>query len=332
MSRAEPFVCLPENRFALTAVESWANARKAPAPVYLYGPSGVGKSHLARHGLRLLAARKPTLRVVHQDASEFAAEFADASSRKEIARFQAEHRDLECFILEDVHALEGRPETQQQLLAALDDLAPLGCRMLWTSRKSPGELQDFSKKLTDRFHQGVTALLRLPNAESRKTLIEHFAHAHELPLTPALAGSVARRMPVSPRELLGIVVQLETRSRAAGRAIDPVLLRQVLSGAVAPRSLRLEEVARAVARHFQVTLTELRSPERSRHLMIPRHCGMFLSRELTDEGLAAIGEFYHRNHSTVVHACDSVRAHAADDAALRSHLAQLRQTLGAAPA
>src|SRR5882724_7226816 len=116
-----PFLVLPENRFAFEAVASIGEG--APRPIYLYGPSGVGKSHLARHAVRLFLSRRPQARVEHITAAEFAAEFADASSRRAIPLFQTATREFDMFVIEDQQILDRRRETQQQLLALCDELS-----------------------------------------------------------------------------------------------------------------------------------------------------------------------------------------------------------------
>src|SRR5579872_2942576 len=133
-----PFLVLPENRFAFEAVSPIGEG--TIRPVYLHGPSGVGKSHLVRQAVRHFLTRQPAARVQHLTAGEFAAEFSEASSNRTIALFQSATRDFDLFVLEDLQVLDRRPETQVQLLALYNDLTAAGCQVIWTSRNSPGDL------------------------------------------------------------------------------------------------------------------------------------------------------------------------------------------------
>src|SRR5438552_722183 len=213
-----PFLVLPENRFAFEAVSSIGEG--TPRPVYLYGPSGVGKSHLARHAVRLFLSRRPDARVQHLTAGEYAAEFADASSGKTIPLFQSATREFDVFVLEDLQVLDGRSQTQHQLLALCNDLTATGCQMIWTSRNSPGEMNGIDRKLLSRFRGGVVAHLRPLELDSRLRLLKHFAELQHLALPADAAEVLAAGMDVSPRELWSFVGRLDAHSRQHRRSVD----------------------------------------------------------------------------------------------------------------
>ena len=197
-----PFLVLPENRFAFEAISSIGEG--TPRPVYLHGPSGTGKSHLVRHAVRSFLSKRPDARVQHLTAGEFAAEFADASSAKTISLFQSATREFDVFVLEDLQALDRRPETQVQLLALYNDLTAAGCQVIWTSRSSPGDLGGFLKKLVSRFRGGVLAQMRPLELESRIRLLNHFAAFQHLALPADAAEVLAAGMDVSPRDLWAV--------------------------------------------------------------------------------------------------------------------------------
>lgn len=331
LSAAEPFLVLPENRFAYTAVTAMTGEAGSAVSrrLYIYGPSGVGKSHLARHCARLMLRRRHDAQFRQIIASQFAAELAEAASDRTIPEFQAGFRKLDLFILEDLHSLEGRAETQRQLLSFLDELSAGGCQIVWTCRKSPGELANFLPKLVNRFHAGVTALVRLPSQESRVCLIGHFAKCRQVPLPPDAARLLAEALPVSPRELLAAVVQIEASSRLKRVPIDRAYVQKFLAHEVRPQGIVLADIARAVAQHFDLAVGALRSRGRVQGQVLPRQCAMFLSRELTDSGLVQIGRFYgNRDHSTVVHSCNRLKSLLSEDPTVRLHLNQIRNALG----
>lgn len=327
----EPFVVLPENRFAYTAVTSLSEApsRGRPRAVFLYGPSGVGKSHLARHAVRLVTRAEQSVRCRIELASEFAAQLADAAANEAIPEFQRAARKLDLFVLEDLHALEGRKETQQQLLSVIDELVATGCRFVWTCRKPPGELVNFLPKLVNRFHAGVTSLVRLPGPESRLTLLSEFVSSRQIFIPKELVEKIAEQLPYSPRELLATVTRLAREAQSRKRPLDSDTLRKFLRHEVPPPTVSLADIARAVARQFGLSVSQLRARTRVQRLVLPRQCAMFLSRDITNKPLVEIGKFYgDRDHSTVVHACTRLRELVSDDPVTRSHLAQIRDALG----
>lgn len=327
-SPADSLLVLPENRFAHAAIHAEPPART----VFLHGPSGAGKSALAAQAVDRLLAVSPKARVQHWTGSQFAAEFAEASSNRTIPLFQSLTRRFDLLVLEDVQALEGRPETQVQLLSLTDELLATDCRILWTSRKSPGGLARFLPKLVSRFRGGVLARMRLPGRDSRRLLIEHFARERRISAASAALDLLAEELAVSPRELLGVIEQLAALARHDRRPIDLELARKFLAHEPPARRLTLDDVCRAVARQFGTTVAELRSVKRARTAALPRQCAMFLARELTGSGMQTIGRYFGgRDHSTVVHACHRLAELLESQPDLRTQLDQARYALGAGP-
>lgn len=330
----ETFLPLPENRLAVAAVEEFF---ETPAPrsgrlVYLSGPSGCGKSLLLREFLRQdpSKTRKPNSAML--TASEWAAEFAEASQNQTIDHFQEKYRSLELLILEDVTSLSGRRESQNQFQAVLDEILSSGGRVLLTATQPAGGLDRFSRRLVNRFHGGVTVSISLPDFDSRVQLLQHFAAARQIPLPTAVAELVSHALPVSPRELLAALIQLETLARRQNVSLTPTLAEHFLNQETMPQPATLSEVAKAVARQFDVPLSGLRGKKRAQGVVLPRQCAMFLARELTDQSLLAIAQFFgRRHHSTVVHACKRMESALHSEPALRQHLAQIRTALGAHP-
>lgn len=323
-----PLLVLPENRFAFEAIS--AIGAGGP-PIFLYGPSGIGKSHLARYAVREYLARHPQARVQHLTAGDFATEFAEAAARGTIPLFQAATREFDLFVLEDLQALAGRTETQIQLLALYNELHAAGAQIVWTSSAAPGELPQFLRKLVSRFRAGVLACLRPPGPASRERLLAHFASHRQVPLPPEAARALAAGLAVSPRELWAALGQLQALARHERRPVDRDLVELYLQRDVAMPRPRLEDIARAVARQFGVTVGELRSRKQSRQFVLPRQCAMFLARRLTDSSLEKIGKFFgQRDHSTVIHGCRQLARLVPQQADLRLALSQIESTLGIA--
>ena len=323
------FLVLRENRFAHAALTTEIDSETHKRTVFVYGPSGSGKSHLTAHAAQLHEAHTPDLRIRQWTAAEFAAEFAESSSNKTIPLFQSLTRQIDLMILEDLQALEGRPETQIQLLSLTNELLANGSQIVWTSRKSPGELVKFLPRLISRFRGGVLAPIRFPGPASRQALLEHFAKSRQIGMTPSAVKYLASELAVSPRELQAAVLRLAAVARQERRSIDSDLVRKFLAHDLPPPKLKLTDICRAVADQCGTTATDLRSRRRDRRSALPRQCAMLLARELTRGNLAGIGKFFGgRDHSTVVHSCQRLKALLESDADLRSTLNQIRHSLG----
>jgi chromosomal replication initiator protein len=151
-------------------------------------------------------------------------------------------------------------------------------------------------------------------------------------LPRSIAELLANALPVSPRELLAAVIQLETLARRQHSPITLTLAEYYLNQETMPQPATLSEVAKAVARQFGVPLSGLRGKKRAHGVVLPRQCAMFLARELTDQSLLTIAQFFgRRHHSTVIHACKRMESALHSEPALRQHLAQIRTALGTQP-
>lgn len=327
----EPFLILAENRFASTAVSQFTASGTATTRemIFLYGPSGTGKSHLASCAQGKLLKEQPLAHSMLLTAGQFAADFASASAENKIPEWQAGLRHCDLFILEDVHALEQRPEAQQQLLSLIDDLRHEAVPIILTSRKSPGELRGFPSRLVNRFHAGVTALLRLPAQASRSQLLQHFSRLQQLPLTETAVQLLAEQLPISPRELRASVSQLALESRHTQSALNLDFVRRYLRRETPPPTRTLAEIVQVVARHFGISPAQLRARNRTQACVLPRHCAIFLGRELTACSLLEIGRYFGgRDHSTILYACRKVEQSRHQEPEIGLHLGQIRSQLG----
>jgi chromosomal replication initiator protein len=328
---AEVFLLLKENRFAFAAIRSLLRTEMPTAArvVYVYGPSGVGKSHLVRQFLRETRRMKRPLQPALFNAREFAYDGDTTPTPATTDELDEQLQGL--FVCEDVGHLENRFESQRRFITMLDNLRRSGGRCLLTGSNSPAGLRNMLPRLVSRLHGGVCAAVKPPDCSSRARLVAHFACTHQIPLPAEVSQLIAEAMPVSPRELLATLMQLDVGARLRGLAIDTGLARRLLAGDVKPPPVTLPQIARAVARQFGVSVSALRSPKRSPAQVLARHCAMLLAREMTDESLLAIASYFGRsNHGSVAHACNRMKKLLPDNPALRQQLTLVRQELGSA--
>ena len=315
----QPLIPIAEQRLARSVLRRLLNSTTDDKGrlLYLAGPAGCGKSALLAESFRELpSSQVPPLQLT---AAEFAAQLAEASSNQQVPDFQERFRSVSVLACEDIQAIKGRPETQRQLLAAIDDLLAHGSDVIVTSTRLPGQLESFPAKLVSRFRGGTVIAIKPPGPESRTVLLQLFCRLRHMSISRDALALLAESLDVSPRELAGIATQLSELRRSLKRADAEEFLRDKLP----TKSVTPLTVARAVAREFGVTLPALRSSRRSQALVLPRQCAMWLSRKLCQVSYPELGAFFERQHSSVIHAVRKLEARLDKEPALRQRLARL---------
>ncbi|MDB5388508.1 MAG: Chromosomal replication initiator DnaA domain protein [Planctomycetaceae bacterium] len=325
---ADGFLNLTENRFAYQTLIGLGSAELGISSphVFLYGPAGTGKSHLLRAATQELAAANPTWRTLILTAADFAARFTEAAETKAFRGFRKQFQHLELLIMEDLQAISGRPEPQRQLVTAWDDALAHQCRLVVSCRSGASEAGGLIPEIVNRCHGAVQAPLRLPALTSRRQLLEHWTKP--LNLAPEVIPFIAEQFVVSARELQGLAIQLKSLAQTRKGVLDLDFVRQHLLGLHPRTAPSFSEIAKCVARQFQITLADLRSKSRQPGLVLPRQCAMYLMRQLTDASLKTIGEFFGgRDHTTVLHACQKLQSVLPEQADLRQDLAKIQNQL-----
>lgn len=330
----EPFITLVENQFAVAAVERLVEADPGidPRLVYLYGPAGIGKSHLVRQFLWHERQRPAELSSVALTASELIAKIDESAGAGLLHELREQFLKLDLFVCEDIAALERKPESQRFVIAVIDETLANGGRVLLTGSKAAGELESVTPRLINRVHGGVCAGLSPVASTSRVQLLAHFARMRHVTIPGDALQVLADRLPVSPRELRSTVGKLDEVAQKNGSTlVNRLLAERFLDDAVASPAPGVAEVAKAVAKQFGVTVTALRTGGRAAATSLPRQIAMSLARELTGQPLERIAMYFGRqNHGTVIHARKKLAVRLEEDAALRRNVAQIRRRLGVA--
>lgn len=322
-------VLVPENRFAHAAAIRLLDPSSAAVPIVtVYGPSGVGKSQLARQIARQALIERPDIRLLQMTAAEFCLELAKASQSSMLDEFQATCRRQNLLICEDIQVLQKRKESQNQLLAIIDEIVGAGGRVLLTCNLPPGELTGLCPKLVNRCHGGVCGEIELPRPGTRAVLLQEFAEARGLGLKDRWVQKLAKRINGTPRELMGAIVQLESLAAAAQRPIDDTIIEEFIGHLHQTAGPTLADITRRVGIIFDVSVNDIRDGGRGQALVLPRQVAMYIARQGARHRFKEIGKFFGgRSHSTVVHACQQIEDRLKDDTLLWQQLQRVCESL-----
>ncbi len=326
-----PFMILPENQLAFEGIKQLQAAGQSTSQclLYLTSPSGTGKTHLVKHCLKEFLRENENMNYQNLLVSEYAARYAEASQNKTPEKFQKQFENCQLLILEDLTAIQGRKETQKQLVSTIDHVLKNGGKCILTCTKMPGELESVSTRLTNRCHGGICLEMELPGKKSREKLLHQMASFMQIPLPNDAIKLIATSVSASPRELEATLIQLEATAQMNKKNINMEFIKLFLAGDISTPSPTLTQITRSVSKQFQVSIKNIRSTSRLQGHVFARQCAMFLMRELREESLQKIAAYFHRkNHSTVTHACRKIHKMETDNITMKHHLKQIRNSLG----
>jgi chromosomal replication initiator protein len=324
----ETFVIGSSNRFAHAAAIAVAESpAKAYNPLFVYGGSGLGKTHLL-HAIGHYAASLGNARSVrYVSTEEFTNDFINSLRDDKMQAFQRRYRDADILLIDDIQFLERAERTQEEFFHTFNTLHNANKQIVITSDRSPKALSTLEDRLRTRFEWGLLADIQPPDLETRIAILQKKA-AHERLYAPDdVLEFIASRISNSIRELEGALIRVTAFASLNRSAVDLQLaqevLRDFLPDGAAPE-LTSDQIMELTADYFSVSVDDLRGHSRSRLLVNARQVAMYLCRELTDLSLPRIGQaFGGRDHTTVMHADRKIRRQMAERRTLYNQIAEL---------
>lgn len=308
-ARLTDFVTGACNQVGIASARMVMNQPGKLSPLFLYGPTGVGKTHLAQ-GLwsefQIARGRGPGAgRHVYVTSEQFTSYFLEALHGKGIPSFRRRYRELDLLVIEDVQFFANKRATLSELQYTIDAVSRDGGQVVLTSDRSPAELSPLGQELTNRFAGGLVARMDPLDLETRRQFVEKLFQQRGLSVAAEVPNALAEKLTDDARKLIGAVNRLHAFSLAKGQPIELSLAIEALDDIFqsATRSVQLFDIERAVCEVFGIVAKELRSDSRARAASQPRMVAMWLARRHTRSALAEIGEFFGRkSHSTVLSA------------------------------
>jgi chromosomal replication initiator protein len=336
------FVIGKSNELAAAAAHAVAEAPgKTYNPLFIYGATGLGKTHLMQAIAHAVLERNPDSRVVYMGAEQFINEVIESIHSRTMGDFRRQYRDeVDIFLVDDVHFLEGKEMTQEEFFHTFNALHEAQKQIVLTSDRPPKEIPGLESRLVSRFEWGMVADIGQPDLEHRIAILRKKAEQDHLELTlpDDVLRFIAEHVRSSVRELEGCIIKLLLFASLKHREVSIDLAREALAdkirqvgGAVPERPSALPSVDRVqevVARRWGVTPEGLRSKARTKSLTVPRQVAMFLARELLGMQLVEIGQaFGGRDHSTVIHSLEKVQRTMVNDQKFRDRVEHARREL-----
>ncbi len=335
------FVIGKSNELAAAAAHAVAEAPgKQYNPFFIYGPTGLGKTHLMQAIAHEVVFKAPGTRVLYIGAEQFINEVIEGIHGRTMPDLRKRYRtDVDLFLVDDVHFLEGKEATQEEFFHTFNAIHEVGKQIVLTSDRAPKEIPGLEARLVSRFEWGMVADVRQPDLEHRIAILRKKQEQDHLETTipDDVLRFMAENVRSNVRELEGCIIKLLLYASLRHREISIDLAREALADRIRPgddtdprgRTMpTIEKVQEVVARRWGVTPEGLRSKARIKTLTVPRQIAMFLARELLQMQLVEIGQASGgRDHSTVIHSVDKVQTQLGRDRQFRERVESARAEL-----
>lgn len=334
------FVVGKSNELAAAAAHAVAEAPgHVYNPLFIYGRTGLGKTHLMQAIGHDVLARKPETRVTYLSTEQFTNEMVASIQNRRNAEFRRRFRETDLLLIDDIHFLKGKEGTQEEFFHTFNALYEAGRQIVLTSDRPPAEIGGLEARLISRFQWGMVADIELPDIEHRIAILQHKAELDHLELTfpPDVIEYIAEIVESSVRELEGSIIKVLAYASLKHRAIDLPLAQDALRSLhphqsethQSPNGFSIPAIQQATAQVWNVTVEGLCSKARVKTLTVPRQLAMYLTRTLLNTQLTEIGHaFGGRDHSTVIHSLTRAHQLLTQDPTVLHKYNAVRQLLG----
>jgi chromosomal replication initiator protein len=323
----DTFVIGASNRFAHAATLAIAESpARAYNPLFIWGESGLGKTHLLHAAGNYAQKLFPGMRVKYVSTEEFTNDFINSLRDDRRVSFKRRYRDIDVLLVDDIQFIEGRESTQEEFFHTFNTLHNANKQIVISSDRPPKQLATLEDRLRTRFEWGLITDVQPPELETRIAILRKKAQMDRLDVPPEVLELIASSIERNIRELEGALIRVTAFASLNKAPIDKALADIVLRDLIADDStmqISAATIMAATAEYFNTTVEELRGPGKTRALAQSRQIAMYLCRELTDLSLPKIGQAFDRDHTTVMHAQRKILAEMNERREVFDHVKEL---------
>ncbi|WP_156774539.1 chromosomal replication initiator protein DnaA [Edwardsiella hoshinae] len=325
------FVEGKSNQLARAAARQVAdNPGGAYNPLFLYGGTGLGKTHLLHAVGNGIMARKPNAKVVYMHSERFVQDMVKALQNNAIEEFKRYYRSVDALLIDDIQFFANKERSQEEFFHTFNALLEGNQQIILTSDRYPKEINGVEDRLKSRFGWGLTVAIEPPELETRVAILMKKADENDIRLPGEVAFFIAKRLRSNVRELEGALNRVIANANFTGRAITIDFVREALRDLLAlqEKLVTIDNIQKTVAEYYKIKVADLLSKRRSRSVARPRQMAMALAKELTNHSLPEIGDaFGGRDHTTVLHACRKIEQLREESHDIKEDFSNLIRTL-----
>jgi chromosomal replication initiator protein len=324
------FVVGAGNQFAHAACMAVAEQpAKAYNPLFIYGDTGLGKTHLL-NAIGNYVAERTDLRIAYLTTEQFTNEVINSIRYDKMMDLRKRYRHIDMLMIDDIQFLAGKERTQEEFFHTFNALYEAHKQLVLSSDRFPKEMPDIEERLRSRFEWGLIADLQPPDVETRIAILRKKSEDEGVTLPEDVIQFLATTMKSNIRELEGSLVRLGAYASLTGQMITLEMAKNVLRDLIGTKKkiVSMDDIQETVGARFHVKIADLKSRRRSKTLVHPRQIAMYLCRELTDSSYPEIGrQFGGKDHTTIIHACKQVIKAKDNDSVLSATLDSLKEQI-----
>lgn len=336
----EEFVRGPSNGLANATAISIADkpGRRGYNPFFIHGGTGLGKTHLMQAIGNELKKKDPTLAVCYLTAEVFMNEYINAvqNSGAGMPNFRTKYRNVDVFLVDDIQFIAQKKQMQEEFFNTFTTLYSAGKQIVLTSDVSPKNLKDFEERLVSRFEGGMVQEIELPSYETRLAILKKKTEDMNPPVPDNALKFIAENIKTHVRAMEGALgkVNIMMNIDPSMTLNDDVLTRLLADFIEREKKLKrisIEEIQNKVCHHYQVTMAQLLSPERTQSIVTPRQLAMYISKKYTNKSLPEIAKMFDKTHATIIHGVKNITKRMDVEPELRRTFIEIINELGCSP-
>ena len=307
----ENFVISENNKFAANAALAIAlNPGKSYNPCLIYGGVGLGKTHLIQSIGNRIIETMDSLKVIYATTENFTNDFIQSVRENKTRQFKNKYRRVDVLLLDDIHFIQKKPETQEELFHTFNALFDANKQMIFTCDRPASELRNITDRLQNRFERGLSVDLQPPPYETRYAILKHKINQGSIHIPDEVTDLISQNVTTNIRDLEAALTKLWAYADLVHKEITLETAQKLLAdmfNSPAKHTITISDIQRVVADHARLSVQDLKSKKRTKQIAFSRHIAMYITRTITELSTTEIGlEFGGRDHTTVMHSCQRI--------------------------
>ena len=326
------FIVGNSNKFAHAACYAVANApAKDYNPLFIYGPSGLGKTHLMYAVTNKIKDNNPNVRILYIKGDDFTNQMVDYLSRQAMKEFRDKYRSCDVLLIDDIQFIAGKVATQEEFFHTFNALYEEHKQIILTSDRPPREIKTLEDRLVTRFEWGLIADIQPPDLELRVAIIKKKAEQINVDLPNDVLIFLAENLRSNIRQIEGAIKKLGAKSFLSGMPVSmetaKICISELLGGAE-PVSVTVDKIFAMIFKKYGIKKDDLIGAKRNKEIAFARHVAIYMIREVTEMSLPNIGKTFNRNHSTVLSSIELIEKKLLSDGDFKSEIEGMKREIG----